>query len=245
MLATLALAALSSPALAGHGGVHPTFRSENVFFHCTAPTKVQNVNFAAGGVTPEWNTTAPTQSYTQGAGCGTVDTFLFLGDSESIYDASFKGTFSGNLRDLTVRLHNLLLGRVRTAATTSLAVRLLVDGEPYIPSPTPTLPYGSVVEVTPVPSSTGATELLEFSITGLGSATEVLDSQGNVVDVKTTGMAKEDGDGSTEHEVVLTITPAFTPYTNAFVWDATEIASGITFNPTALAPARLAATPPA
>lgn len=238
-----AVAALATPALAGHDGVHPSFRAESVFFHCTGPTKVHNVNHQLGSSSPTWSTTAPAQSYTQGAGCGTLDSFLFLEESESIYDASFKGTFTGNLRNLTVRLHNLVLGRVRTAETTPLAIRLLIDGEHYIAS-APGLPYGSLVEVTPVPSSTGATELLEFSITGLGSATEVKDSQGNVIDIKTTGLATEDGDGSTEHEIVLIVTPFYTPYNNAFVWDAAEIASGITFNPPTLAAARLAATPP-
>ena len=243
LIALAAVAALATPALAGHGGVHPTFRPESVYFHCTGPTKVQNVNHQLGSGAPTWNTTAPTQSYTQGAGCGTVDSFLFLEDSENIYDASFKGTFTGNLRNLTVRLHNLLLGRVRTTDATPLAIRLLIDGQHYISS-APGLPYGSMVEVSPVPSSTGATELLEFSITGLGSATEVKDSQGNVIDVRTTGLATEDGDGTTEHEIVLMITPVYTPYNNAFVWDASEIASGITFNPSTLAAAKLAATPP-
>jgi hypothetical protein len=243
LTALAAVAALATPALAAHGGVHPSFRSESVYFHCTGPTKVQNVNHQLGSGAPSWNTTAPTQSYTQGAGCGTLDNFLYLEDSESIYDASFRGTFTGNLRNLTIRLHNLLLGRVRTADSTPLAIRLLIDGEHYISS-APGQPYGSLVEVSPVPSSTGATELLEFSIAGLGSATEVKDSQGNVIDVKTTGLATEDGDGAAEHEIVLIVTPFYTPYNNAFVWDAAEIASGITFNPPTLAAAKLAATPP-
>ncbi len=239
----VALLALATPALAGHGGIHPTFRGENVFFHCTGPTKVQNVNHQLGSGAPGWNTTAPTQSYTQGAGCGTLDNFLYVEESPSIYDASFGGTFTGNLRNLTVRLHNLVLGRARTAETTPLAIRLLIDGQHYIAS-AGAQPYGSMVEVKPVPSSTGATELLEFSITGLGSATEIKDAQGNVTDVKTPGLASEDGAGTAQHEVLLIVTPFYTPYNNAFVWDATEIASGITFNPPTLAAARLAATLP-
>ncbi|MGH2691351.1 MAG: hypothetical protein ACRDHM_02500 [Actinomycetota bacterium] len=243
LIASAALATLATPALAAHGGIHPTFRSENVFFHCTGPTKVQNVNYQLAGGSPSWNTSEPTQSYTQGGGCGTLDTFLYVADPESVYDAAFKGTFTGNLRNMTVRLHNLLLGRIRTTENTQLAIRLLIDGEQYIPS-VASQPYGSQVDVAPVLSSTGLSELLEFSITGLGSATEVTDSQGNVIDIETTGLATEDGDGTAEHEVVLTVTPFFTPYSNAFVWDATEIASGISFNPPTLAAARLAATPP-
>lgn len=240
---SIALVALTAvPAAATHGGIHPTFRSENVYFHCTGPTKVHTVNWQLGSGPVPWNTTPPTQSYTAGAGCGGLDTFLYHTDTDNIYDATFRGTFTGNLRNLTVRLHNLLIGRVRTIDATSLAVRLLIDGEHYLPLG---IGYGSQVDVIPVPSSTGATELLEFSITDIGTVKEVKDPQGNVIDVLTTGVAKEDGDGATEHEVVLQVTPFYTPPSNAFVWDAAEIASGLTFNPPTLAGARVKATPPA
>lgn len=233
----------AAPALATHGGIHPTFRTEGVYFHCTGPTKVHAVNTALSPSVVPWNTTAPSQSYTQGAGCGTVDTFFFHPDPTTPYDASFRGTFSGNLRNLTVRLHNLVLGRVRTGTVTQLGVRLQIDGQDYLPLGTGR--NGSLVDVTPVPSSTGATELLEFSISDIGSAKEIKDGQGNVIDVQTTGPVTEDGDGSLEREVTLIVTPFFTPYNNAFVWDATEIASGMTFNPPTLAGTRVKATPPA
>lgn len=231
---------LAAPAFAVHGGIHPSFRTENVYFHCSGSTKLQNVNWQLGSGPATWDTNAPTQSFTQGAGCGSVDTFFYNPDSENLYDAVFKGTVTGNLRDLTVRLHNLVLGRVRSTTTTPLGVRLLVDGQPYLAGEA----WGERVDVTPVPSSTGATELLEFSITDLGSATEIKDGQGNVVDVQTTGLATEDGDGTVPREIVLTITPFFTPYNNAFVWDATEIPSGIVINPSSPASARIRATLP-
>lgn len=239
LLAPLTLILLAAPALATHGGIHPTFRAESVYFHCTGPTKVYNVNWFAGGGPAPWDTNAPTQSYTQGAGCGSLDTFFYGTANDNPYDAVFQGTFTGNLRDITVRLHNLLLGRARAESQTPLGVRLLIDGEPYLPGA-----YGTRVNVTPVLSSTGLSEYLEFSVTGLGSATEILDDQGNVIDVATTGLATEDGDGTTQHEILLTITPFFTPLINAFVWDATEIASGIVFNPATLANAKVQATLP-
>lgn len=230
------------PAAATHGGIHPTFRSENVYFHCTGPTKVHAVNTTlAAGLVP-WNTTAPTQSYTQGAGCGTLDTFFFHPDPAQPYDASFRGTFNGNLKSMTVRLHNLVLGRARTGDATQLGVRLMVDGQEYVPIG---IGNGTQVDVSPVPSSTGATELLEFSITDIGTAKEIKDAQGNVIDVVTSGAVSEDGGGVLEREITLIVTPFYTPYNNAFVWDASEIASGITFNPPTLAASRVKAVPPA
>lgn len=229
------------PALATHGGIHPTFRSESVYFHCTGPTKLHTVNWQLGSGSVPWNTTAPTQSYLSGAGCGAPDTFLYDTASDNPYDVTFRGTFTGNLRHLTVRLHNLILGRARTVESTTMAVRLRIDGEDYLPLG---IGYGTQVDVIPVPSATGATELLEFSIKDIGTVTEIEDGQGNVIDVLTTGVAKEDGDGTSEHEVVLQFNPFYTPLSNAFVWDATEIASGMTFNPPTLAAANVTATPP-
>jgi hypothetical protein len=119
-------------------------------------------------------------------------------------------------------------------------VRLLIDGDAYHTGEA----WGGRVDVTPVLSSTGLTELLEFSITNLGSVKEIKDQAGNVIDVETKGLAREDGDGVAEHEILITITPFDAIHNNAFVWDASELASGITFNPPTLAAARLQATPP-
>ena len=241
LMAVIAVAAISAPALAAHGGIHPTFRTEDVFFHCTGPTKAQNANHLLGSGPVPWNTSAPSQSYTQGAGCGVVDSVFYATDGgDSPYDAVFNGTFTGNLRSMTVKLHNLLLGQVRVGGTTTLGVRLFIDGEPLLSGEE----WGAQADVVPVLSSTGLSEYLEFSITGLGSATEIRDSQGNVIGVETSGLATEDGVGTTVREISLVVTPFYTPYNNAFVWDATEIASGIGFNPPTLAAAKVAATPP-
>jgi hypothetical protein len=239
---SLALVVITgAPALATHGGIHPTFRTQNVYFHCTGPTKVHAINTTlAAGLVP-WNTTAPAQSYTQGAGCGTLDSPFYHADPTTPYDASFRGTFSGNLKNLTVRLHNLLLGRARTGDVTQLGVRLSIDGQDYLPLG---MGHGTLVDVTPTPSSTGATELLEFSITDIGSAKEIKDAQGTVTDIQTTGPVTEDGDGSVEREITLIVTPFYSTNNNAFVWDAIEIASGMTFNPATLAGSRVKATPP-
>ena len=228
---------LAGPASATHGGIHPTFRNETVYFHCTGPTKVSNVNNAAADDHPTgWNTTAPTQSVQQGAGCGAIDLGAVRNTGQ--VDAVFAGTFTGNLRDLTLRVHNLVLGRARTTPTFTVKVsELHIDGSLVVDNQT--------ANVTPVLSSTGASELVEVSVTGIGSATEVKDANGNVIDVQTTGLATEDGDGTTAHEILIYLDTDPNQSQSAWVWDTTEVPSGIVFNPPTLAAAQIAATPPA
>ena len=215
--AVLSLTILTAaPAAATHGGIHPTFRKESVYFHCAGPTKVSNVNNAAAdGAPATWNTTPPSQSATAGAGCGAIDVGAVRATGQ--VDAIFKGTFTGNLRDLTVNLHSLLLSRARTSANMTVKVQWLeIDGAAVIEN-TP-------LEVTPVVSSTGASELVSFSITGLGAAN-----------------ATEDGDGTTVREIMLMIDTDPNQANTIWVWDATEVPSGIEFNPDTLAAAKLRA----
>lgn len=218
--------AIAAPAAADHGGIHPTVRAERTYFHCAGPTKVENVNLVASGPTP-WSTTAPAGSYTAGNGCGAADPAVQGAGLATLYDAVFSGTYTGNIRDMTLELHNLVLSRARQAATFQVRVRMLIDGEPALPETA-----GRVVTVTPILSSTGATELFQISIPKLGCSRDIFDADGKLVDVKTDGLVTENGDGISEHSIQIAIdSPA--PQASAWVWDATEIASGITFNPTA------------
>lgn len=119
-----------------------------------------------------------------------------------------------------------------------MRVRLLIDGEELLTN------AGRNAVVTPVLSSTGASEYLEFSITNLGFANDVLDANGNVVDVNTGGLAKEDGDGTAERSVMLVLDSAVAEQASGWVWDTTEVPSGITFNPPTLAAAKIASDLP-
>ncbi|HEV3473901.1 MAG TPA: hypothetical protein VG602_00830 [Actinomycetota bacterium] len=227
LAAVVAVLAIGGPAAATHGGIHPTFRTERVYFHCVGSTKVQNVNLVTDGPAT-WNTTAPTQSVQEGAGCGYLEPGAARGgNQQTVYDAPFVGKFTGNLRDLTVELHNLALGRVRPPGSLFvIRVRGSIDGTPIFPETA-----GRSVTIAPVVSSTGASEKLLFTIKGIGCAREVLDAEGNVVDVKTAGLATEDGDGAAEHELILTIDSFYTQQASAWVYDTTEVPAGITFNP--------------
>jgi hypothetical protein len=209
-------------ALAGPASAAPTFRTETVYFHCTGPTKVSNLNnINAQGVgmdTPTaWDTNAPTQSVQQGAGCGAIDVGAVR--NAGLVDGYFKGKFTGNLRDLTLRVHNLLLSRARNTPTLGVKISALeIDGNLVVDN--------QAVNVTPVVSSTGASEYVELSVTGIG-------------------LAPEDGDGTTAHEITIYLDTDPNQQQGAWVWDTTEVPSGIVFNPPTLAAAQIAATPPA
>jgi hypothetical protein len=249
LLAGVLILLAAAPASATHGGIHPTFREERVYFHCTGHTKVYNVNrlVLTQPYITTWNTTAPSQSVQQGAGCGGVE---FGGFSNDVYDVAFQGTFTGNVRDLTFEIHQLLLGNARTAATETLRLNAWIDDKPLFPPGTqPT--NGRTVTVTPVRSSSGASEKFVFSITNIGYANDVKDAQGNVIGVQRGGAALEDGDGTEEHTFLLyigthgnTTDPDVKTKLGAWAWDTTEVPSGISFNPGTLAAAQVKADLP-
>jgi hypothetical protein len=237
----------AAPAAATHGGIHPTFRDEHVYFHCTGPTKLYNVNYWVPDQNiTGWNTTAPSGSVEEGAGCGGLE---YGGWTNRSYDVAFGGTFIGNVRDLTFEIHQLLLGNARSASTETLRLQGWIDGIPLFP--VGTLPAdGRTVTVTPVASSSGASERFEFSITNIGYAHDVRDAQGNLIRVDRGGAALEDGNGIEEHTFLFYVgthgdrDADVKTKLGAWAWDTTEVPSGITFNPSTLAAAKVAADLP-
>jgi hypothetical protein len=254
ILTMVALVILSvTPAFASHGGKHPTFKTSEVYFHCPGPTKVQAVNYYTDAVAhmgspySGWNSAPPSGSLQTGAGCGAVDSW---GTTSNFYDAAFRGSFSGNLRSVTVRIHQALLGNARPAAVVTLRLGGDIDGAPIFP-PGSSQSDGRQVTVTPVRGANGAVELFEFTITNLGYAEEVRDDAGNVIDVKTGGMAREDGDGTIEHQLTLLVGVHGGPIQDpsmakvgAWTWDSTDAPGGLTFNPPTSAQATVAADLP-
>ena len=224
VIGLLAVLAIAAPASATHGGIHPTARPERVYFHCNGPTKVGNVNLVAAGPVI-WDTTPPAGSVTEGEGCGNLDPGAARGNNQgTIYDAQFQGTFTGNLEDLTIEVHNLLLNQIDTDGSYRIRVWLTIDGVEVIPNTT-------FVDVAPQASETGASHKFLFSVPNLGCSREVLDEEGNVVSVVTDGFVTQDGDGTSEHDVLLTLDSWFADRASAWVYDTTEVPSGITFNP--------------
>jgi hypothetical protein len=192
----------------------------------------------AQGQIPSWDTSAPTQSVQAGAGCGTLDGPLTnTATIENPNDGAWRGTFTGNLKNLTVEAHMIDLGLSRSDDTFGLQIALIIDGNVWVDRTTS-------IDAPLTRSSTAASGSFKFSITGLGNFTNVLDANGNIVDVKTQGLVTEDGDGTEEHTITLGLR-GFAEYPTAWVWDTTEVPAGITFNPATLQPLKVAATPPA
>lgn len=235
------LLGLAAPVSATHG-IDPTFRTEDVYFKCRNTTKVYQVDWLANlgnsSTYAPWEAEPPEESVADGAGCGALDVG---GVTNLFYSPVFHGSFEGNLRDMTVQLHHLLFGHTRSSGPQELAVHLEIDGVAVFP---PGAGAGGRVMVEPVEGNSGATELFEFSITNLGFAEDVLDEDGNVVAVEHGGLAREDGDGTRSYEILLMVGGATYPRPGAWVWDTTEVPSGIVFNAEELADATVAATLP-
>jgi hypothetical protein len=240
-IALVAALAVVLPAHADtYTGIQPTFRTENTFFHCGS-TPLSNVNLITDGPTG-WNTTPPSGSVTDGNGCSGADPGAERGaNQETIYDAQFAGSFTGNLRDLTLHLHSFLLSQARQATTFSVRVWLNIDGVDVTSGGS----TGQTVTVTPVSENMGATEDFEISLWNIGFANYVYDSSGNLINVQTGGYATEDGNGETEHTIEVTIDSATATQNSLWAWDTTEVPSGISFNPATLAPAKIKVPTPA
>jgi hypothetical protein len=203
-LAAAALLTAAAPVAASTAPEPPTLRTEKVFFHCSggANNKLQNAEVAQGR-TPGWDTKAPTTSFTAGGGCGHYDNILSSTAADRPTDASWKGTFTGNLDRLTLELHRLLPAQGATLPN-RITLDVQVDGVSEFSGP---------VNFTPTTSSTGA-------------------SQSAFVTLDKIGLAKEPGNGVKQREVRVYVA-SFNETQSAWVFDATEVPAGIEFNPAA------------
>lgn len=116
------VASLAAPASA-QLPLPPTLRTEKVYFHCAGATKLQNISLVQSQK-PSWNTTAPTQSLQQGAGCLYYDNILSGGINGNA-DAIWAGTFTGNLDHFNAELHRVGDG---VTIPDTVVVTLTIDG---------------------------------------------------------------------------------------------------------------------
>ena len=204
-----------SPASALHGptGVDftPNDRLERVYFHCEGAAKLHS---SVQDASIPWNTTAPTQSVQAGAGCGTLDNGLWGNNQVSVQDSHFQGSFAGNIDKITVEAHNIYLGPGRQSGSFTVNVRLAIDGEPILGA------AGKNVTVTPVRSSTGASEMIKFTIKGLNLMNEANDIEHDV-------LMTLNGGAFVASAVVFPVHDS----QSIWVYDTTEVPSGLTFNP--------------
>jgi hypothetical protein len=205
-LTGLLLLVFAGPAAADHGGVHPTFRTEVNYFHCSGAAKVQNVAYSQGQI-PSWNTTMPPGSVQQGHGCGYYDPLAPAGVAAGQIGvghpgAVWEGKSKGNLRDLTLELHRLL-PTAGAPLSNRLIVVVTIDGTVRL--------NNSNVVITPTNSSTNASHSAKITLTGLG-------------------YANEDGDGTQERTIRVQVGSYNETPQSAWVFDTTEVPAGITFN---------------
>jgi hypothetical protein len=158
-----------------------------------------------------WNTTAPAASFTANGGCGSLDSNFLDGDG-----VTFTGKHTGNLKQLTVHAWMIDCCLTRAGVFTEIWVdaSVQIDGSDVV--------FTQTLEVPPIPSETGTSRLFEFSVTGINLLTEA--------DYK-------------EHDVSVSLETASISDGDKVGWvlDATEVQTGVTFSPTALAAYRVPA----
>ena len=189
----------------------------DVYFLCDGETKEGTVN-AAGGQYPSWSETKPAGSITGGEGCGQVDDGQISGIRPSTpYEFTAVGYYTGNLDQLTFKMHNIFIGQRRASGNSNVDVSVLVDGDSLFGLASTTNAAGTVsteprarrLSIKPVGTgATGAAALYEATITGIDLMTAT---------------------DNYEHEVVFNITT--TEPMNIWAWGNTEAPSGLTFNP--------------
>lgn len=221
IVAMAAIVALAVPAGAQEEFV-PNTPLTQTYLECGGTTPEYLVNFALYEEMPTWSETKPA-SVTTGAGCGMLDDSQFSGTvPDTPYDLNFGGTYTGNLDELTVDLHDMGVGPARTGEPITLEVRATIDGmslfgveeNESIDGTISASPAKRTVTVTPTAAASGVLSKYSFSIKGINLLLPTDD---------------------TEHDVQFTIGSYWeNANTNEWVWGNSEAPTGVTFTPAAL-----------
>jgi hypothetical protein len=188
----------------------PEYMETETYLHCNGATKVGNLHATADGNRVAFDNVKPTASYTTGAGCGTVDTFLAgTANHNPIYDFPVRGSFTGNINNITIRYWAIDFCGSRALEEFTVDLHLVIDGVDVLTRTPATNAHAPTVN-----SSTGISRLYEVTVTNVGFSSE--------------------SDHTAEHEVELTVYPKFVDGSGCVVWvyDAAEIDSGLVFNDT-------------
>lgn len=207
---TLAAAGLASLALAAPAAAQTTepLPVTGYWFACTGPQKVETAN-------PVWGTTKPAASFTAGAGCGFLDPGPQPGAVVNGRSLDFVGggKHTGPIQAITVELHSLATGRVRVPPDVPFIAELSIDGQVVATS-------ADNPRITPVTSSTGASESYTFSFARRKPSGQPV--------------APPLAAGAGEHTVSVRFTSRTVEYQHTWVWGATEVPAGVTVNPAKL-----------
>ncbi|MBW3620406.1 MAG: hypothetical protein KY461_09185 [Actinobacteria bacterium] len=193
------------------------YPQQQVWVH-EGETKVGNLTQHGDQPPAPWDTEPPTASVATGAGAGALSGFGSLESlvADSPQSATFAGAFEGCLDTVLVELYAFQpTNRTGTSgelneAPHNFGAELVIDGK--------TFTLAGPKEAATVPNPGGsATYRLRFAIHGVRAAME------------RHGLAL---DGP--HELQLTMTAWFINTNNTvYVWDTTEVPTGLTFNGTA------------
>lgn len=204
----------------------PVIETERTYAHCGDTEKVSNVE---GGSPFSSDTNEPAASFQEGAGCGTADVVLTEPVEQDAGEfLQFTAEHTGNLDALTLELHMIDAGIVRVSETaptgevpnpgdpvpTVAFDEIYADTELYISTAdgTPVAGYLGEARYPSERSSTGLSTRLRLTLTDIGLLAEDEFATYTVtVKVKTADYYNGDSGG--------------------WVLDASEVPTGITFNP--------------
>lgn len=224
LAATCAAAmALALPATATEH-FEPELEEAQRWFSCdSGETPEWTVNTLLDGVYPGWDDTEPSGSVASGEGCASLNPNAVRGvRPQTPWDLTFVGTYQGNFDELTVSMHNIVLGTAQTGSPVTLRMRMTVNGQSLFGTETVTNAAGDEFEepavrdivMEPVPTgASGAPKLFEFTVTDIGMLSEL--------------------DSTRKHRIQITFETAWTNSARQsfWAWGNTEVPSGLTFDP--------------
>lgn len=208
LMSVVLLMSLSAPAIAATPK-DPMDLAElkelRTYFHCGDDTKVANASNILSGTTVSWDENRPTTSYTAGGGCGHGDTNLTgTTDHNGWYDAPFTGTYDGAIDSITFTIDTIDIGFPRISETVPFRLHLQIDGRDVVARDNTV-----IYEFPGQRSASGLSTRIEFTVTDIGLK-----------------YVKDD----VPHTVDATLYSHYLDAHNAWVFDATEIDGGLTFN---------------
>lgn len=194
-MSLVAVAALALPSTA-----EDLATEQRTYAHCGSAGKA----VVQGVTTYALDATAPTTSFAANGGCGTLDS-----DKREDDGIVLTGTHTGHLDQLTVDAHVIDAGPVRGGAYAEIYTDVVVKVDERTVA-------AEELKLVPVPSSTGISRLLQFSVTGIGLTREG-DQGEHTIEVTLNSASYLDGDQV------------------AWVLDATEVPTGVVYSPAELA----------
>lgn len=178
---------------------------QDVWFH---GPKAGNLAAAGQADLPTWNTTKPATALTGGGGSAYVGnsvTEIVMEEFGKESGPVFVGQFTGNLDNLAVEMY-LSAPRILTSATYPVRTRLLIDGVEIYADATATF--------VPAQAAGTATAKIRFAYRDIYDL------------LKVEGFAGAD----VTHTVRLSVLPFFFVTEAAFLYDASDVPSGMIFN---------------